>query len=101
MLSSPVQASGISEAKSLQEAFNNVAEKAFPSVVVITTKKEIERKLPPFIEQFFEYYGKKRGKERPPVIEGKGSGFFISEDGYVVTNHHVVAEMDEIIVQTK
>ncbi len=100
-------AGDLDKAVSIQNAFNDVAEKAFPCVVVISTKKELENTGPaPFFEHFFDRYRKNRekGKKEPkpnPYVEAKGSGFLISADGYIVTNNHVVSEMDEIIVRTK
>ncbi len=32
----------------------------------------------------------RKGTIQPPPVQGQGSGFFISSDGYIVTNHHVV-----------
>ena len=40
------------------------------------------------------------GKDLPPM-QGTGSGFFISADGYIVTNNHVVEGADKITVRTK
>jgi serine protease Do len=51
--------------------------------------------LPPDhpLHDFFKHLPKEFGQEegrRPKVIQGQGSGFVISADGYVVTNNHVI-----------
>jgi len=43
----------------------------------------------------------KKGPRQGPKTMGQGSGFIISEDGYVVTNNHVAGEADKITVRTK
>lgn len=48
-------------------------------------------------EDFFERFGPQQNEERSRPL-GIGSGFVISEDGYVVTNNHVIQNADEITV---
>ena len=52
--------------------------------------------LPPELRRFFQQAPETQA--RP--MRGAGSGFFISADGYVVTNNHVVAGADKITVRT-
>src|SRR6202012_3776382 len=62
--------------------------------------------LPPFMEgtpfeKFFRQYGFDNGKmQRHQIITGVGSGFFISADGYAVTNNHVVDHAKSVEVTT-
>jgi serine protease Do len=92
--------------------FADIVAKVKPSVISVRVKMERkadsnfnEEELPfppgsPF-ERFFRRFGMPNlpdsGKE---IITGQGSGFFISQDGYAVTNNHVVENAENVTVTT-
>lgn len=91
--------------------FTAPAEAATPAVVHIKTKtnaKQVNNSLPrrqqvnPFSDLFDDdmlnqLFGG-RGRGIVPEQRASGSGVIISEDGYIVTNNHVVENADEITV---
>ena len=50
---------------------------------------------------FRKLFPQQRPDQAPPRLQASGSGFFISGDGYIVTNNHVVEGADKITVHTK
>lgn len=76
-----------------RDATVQAVEKVQPSVVNIATRAWVEND--PQEQALREYFGYKR---KPDTQYSRGSGVIISEDGYVLTNVHVVGDANEIWV---
>ncbi len=94
--------------------FADIVEKVKPAVISVRVKVDggartgglSRRELPPGLEQFFRRFGMpdvtpdEPRNRRHDFVMGQGSGFFISADGFAVTNNHVVDKAESVEVTT-
>ncbi|WP_426358718.1 Do family serine endopeptidase [Pseudocolwellia sp. HL-MZ19] len=75
-----------------------------PAVVLISVKgtHEVKNNVPEAFKFFFGKQQRKGQQQQEKEFRGLGSGVIIdSDEGYIVTNNHVIAEADEILVTLK
>lgn len=109
---SVIDSESLRYATDLSNAFRNAAEVIRPAVVSITSEKElrsarqsVKPSLPESLRRFFgddfEFFFGPQSSSPRSFQQGYGSGVIVSQDGYVLTNNHVVADADRVIVKTQ
>lgn len=89
----PADKQPVNTLQDLNDAIVNIADNATPAVVTIQVKQTVEVSNP-----FQRFFGDPRGGGEERMRRGLGSGVIVSQDGYILTNAHVVENADEITV---
>ena len=105
------QETALETLKKSGKAFASVAKQVSPGVVFVRVEKTVEQEGPlsfvwpqghnssgdDLLRRFFDFPFQESPPRQEHVI-GQGSGFFISSDGYILTNNHVVGDADRVTV---
>ncbi|MGO8704694.1 MAG: Do family serine endopeptidase [Candidatus Brocadiia bacterium] len=108
----PIDPAVAAPAEQLGKAFAMVAAHVRPAVVSVFSEKTVKFQAPdfgmPFGNDFFrQFFGRQFPQNQPQPMpreysvpqQGMGSGMIIDKQGHVLTNYHVVSDVDEIKVQ--
>ena len=92
------------QAKPVPDSFADLADKLMPSVVNISTTQTVKTTSNPFPFQFppgspFGEMFKDFEQPRERKASSLGSGFIIKANGTVITNNHVIANAEDILVR--
>ncbi len=80
-------------------SYRAAAKKAMPAVVNIYTSKQVRSQRHPLeADPFFRRFFGDQIPQQTQRVSSLGSGVIVSREGYILTNHHVVAAADEIEV---
>ena len=94
-----IQSNAASALIARDEEMTRLVESVVPSVVSIMTSRRVS--LPVIVDPFEQFFGQLHPGESPRerVQNSLGSGVIVSREGHILTNNHVIADMDEIKIQ--
>ena len=84
--------------------FSNLVEQVSPAVVSVNVVKKmtqeelLQQQIPEILKRFFGNQVIIPQQQAPQEKTGYGSAFFISKDGYLLTNHHVVEDASKVTI---
>ena len=84
--------------------FSNLVEQVSPAVVSVNVVKKmsqeelLQQQVPEILRRFFGNQVIIPQQQIPQEKTGYGSAFFISKDGYLLTNHHVVEDASKVTI---
>ncbi|NNH34668.1 Do family serine endopeptidase [Acinetobacter sp. NIPH 2377] len=84
--------------------FSNLVEQVSPAVVSVNVVKKmteqelLQQQVPEILKRFFGNRVIIPQQQAPQEKTGYGSAFFISKDGYLLTNHHVVEDASKVTI---
>jgi serine protease Do len=109
----PAKAQIVTDRPASMLSFADIVDKVKPAVVSVrvrldspqtSSNEQDGNNMPPEMERFFKrFFGDQMPQnrfQRPRRTQGQGSGFFISADGYIVTNNHVIDKASVVDIQT-